>query len=69
MKGWWDELDEEILGILRTGEPMETTQLAAKLGMSPEAVGSCLAMLSTSGRVRIRSVEARPEAEPGMRAA
>lgn len=67
MKGWWDELDEEILGILSTGGPIETTELAAKLGMSPEAVGSCLAILSTSGRVRIRSVEARPEA--GMRAA
>ena len=69
MKGWWDELDEEILGLLRTGGRMETTQLAAKLGMSPEAVGSCLAMLSTSGRVRIRSAEAPPETETGMRAA
>ena len=60
MDGWWDELDKEILGLLRTGGPMDTARLAAKLGMSPEAVGSCLAMLSTTGRVRIRSVELPP---------
>lgn len=68
MGGWWDELDDEIMNILGAGGPMETTRLAAKLGMSPEAVGSCLAMLSTSGRVWIRSVELPPGAI-NMRAA
>lgn len=62
MEGWWDELDDEILGILRANGPMETGRLAAKLGMSPEAVGSCLAMLSTTGRVRIGSAELPPGA-------
>jgi DNA-binding Lrp family transcriptional regulator len=62
MDGWWDELDQEILGILRAGGAMETSWLAARLGMSPEAVGSCLAMLATTGRVRIRAVELPPGA-------
>ncbi len=64
MDGWWDEVDEEILGILKADGPMETARLAAKLGMSTEAVGSCLAMLSNTGRVRIRSVELRPRRKP-----
>jgi DNA-binding Lrp family transcriptional regulator len=57
MDGWWDELDDEILGILKAGGPMETSRLAARLGMSADAVGSCLALLSAAGRVRICSAE------------
>lgn len=59
MDGWWDELDEEILGILKAGGPMETSRLAARLGMSADAVASCLALLSAAGRVQIRSAELR----------
>ena len=69
MDGWWDGLDEEILGILRIGGPVETSRLAAKLGMSAEAVGSCLAMLSATGRVRIHSAELRAAPDAGVRAA
>ena len=54
---WWDELDDEILAILSSSGPMDPADLAMKLGMSGDAVCSCLALLSTSGRVRIRSVE------------
>jgi DNA-binding Lrp family transcriptional regulator len=68
MDGWWDELDQEILAILRAGGPMETTWLAAKLGMSADAVGSCLAMFATTGQVRIRAVEL-PPAPMSVRAA
>lgn len=67
MDGWWDELDEQILATLSTDEPMDPGELAARLGMSTEAVCSCLAMLCTAGRVRIRSVERTPR--PALRAA
>jgi hypothetical protein len=69
MDGWWDELDAEILAILGTAKSMDTGELAAKLGMSTEAVASCLALLSATGRVRIRSVEFQPPAVIGVRAA
>jgi hypothetical protein len=59
MDGWWDDLDEEILGILRGAGPMDTATLATKLRMSPDAVGSCLALLSATGRVSIRSAESQ----------
>ena len=55
---WWDELDDEILAILGSSGPMDPADLAMKLGMSRDAVCSCLALLSTSGRIRIRLVEA-----------
>ena len=58
MDSWWNEIDEELLTILRSTGPMDPSDLAMKLGMSADAVCSCLALLSTSGRVRIRSVEA-----------
>lgn len=64
MDAWWDELDGEILDILMVGRPMETDELAAKLGMSTDAVCSCLAMLATGGRVRIRSVELQTDPRP-----
>jgi DNA-binding Lrp family transcriptional regulator len=57
MESWWDDLDEEILAVLRSNGPIDTADLAKKLGLSTDAVCSCLALLSTSGRVRIRSVE------------
>jgi DNA-binding Lrp family transcriptional regulator len=58
MDSWWDDIDEELLTILRSTGPMDPADLAMKLGMSPAAVCSCLGLLSTSGRVRIRLVEA-----------
>jgi DNA-binding Lrp family transcriptional regulator len=69
MDGWWDELDEEILGILRDAGPVDTATLAKKLGMSPEAVCSCLALLSATGRVRIRSADVWPGPDVGAQAA
>jgi DNA-binding Lrp family transcriptional regulator len=57
MEGWWDELDEQILSTLSTDAAMDPSEIAKRLGMSTEAVCSCLAMLCTAGRVRIRSVE------------
>lgn len=36
---------------------MDPAVLASKLGMSTEAVCSCLTLLSASDRIRIRSVE------------
>ena len=59
MDSWWDELDEEILALLRANGPMDPADLGRKLGMSADAVCSCLALLSVSGRIRIRSVETR----------
>jgi DprA/Smf-like nucleotide binding protein involved in DNA uptake len=56
--GWWDELDDEILTILGSSGPMDPADLAMKLGMSTDAVCSCLSLLSTSGRIRILSVGA-----------
>lgn len=58
MDGWWDELDEEIVAILAANGPMNPADVARKLGMSTEAVCSCIGMLVTDGKVRIRSVEA-----------
>jgi hypothetical protein len=58
MDSWWQEIDEEILTILSSTGPMDPADLAMKLGMSTDAVCSCLSLLSTSGRIRIRSVEA-----------
>jgi hypothetical protein len=69
MDTWWDELDGEILDLLMAGRPMETAELAAKLGMSTDAVCSCVAMLATGGRVRILSVELQPDSRPDVRAA
>ena len=65
MNGWWDDLDAEILELLRSNGPMDPADLAKALGMSIDAVCSCLTLLAPSGRIRIRSVEsaAPPMAE------
>lgn len=60
MDTWWSEIDDEILAVLTANGPMTPTDLARKLGMSTEAVCSCLGMLSAEGKVRIQSVEATP---------
>ena len=52
MESYWDDLDGEILGILKTAGPSDPASLARVLGMSTSAVCSCLAMLSPRGRFR-----------------
>jgi len=61
MESYWDDLDGEILGILKTAGPSDPASLARVLGMSTSAVCSCLAMLSAEGKVQIRSVEVSPQ--------
>lgn len=58
MDTWWSEIDDEIMALLTANGPMTPADLARKLGMSTEAVCSCIGMLSERGKVRIRSVEA-----------
>ncbi|HUF93665.1 MAG TPA: AsnC family protein [Candidatus Limnocylindria bacterium] len=62
MDTWWSDIDDEILALLTANGPMTPADLARKLGMSAEAVCSCIGMLSAGGTVRIRSVEATPGA-------
>jgi DNA-binding Lrp family transcriptional regulator len=62
MDTWWSAIDDEILALLTANGPMTPGDLARKLGMSTEAVCSCIGMLSVKGKVRIRSVEATPGA-------
>jgi predicted ArsR family transcriptional regulator len=69
MEGWWDELDEQILTALGTDEPMDPAEVARRLGMSTEAVCSCLTMLCAAGRVRIRAVEGVSAGRFALRAA
>ena len=69
MDGYWDDLDKELLEVLTAAGPMDPVELARALRMSTPAVCSCLAMLSAQGKVRIRSVEATPPAQPRMRVA
>lgn len=54
---WWSTIDHEVLDLLQINGPMAPADLGRKLGLSESAVTSCLAMLVTEGRVRIRLVE------------
>jgi hypothetical protein len=69
MDGYWDDLDKEMLEVLTALGPMDPIELGRLLGMSTAAVCSCLGMLSTDGKVRIRSVEATSTARPIARVA
>ena len=69
MDGYWDDVDKDILDALTARSPMDPADLARALGMSTEAVCSCLAMLAETGKVRIRSVEATPQPPIASRAA
>jgi DNA-binding IclR family transcriptional regulator len=69
MNGYWDDVDTEILDALTACGPMDPADLAHSLGMSTQAVCSCLAMLAEAGKVRIRSVEAAPQPATRSRAA
>ena len=70
MDGWWEGMDKEILEVLMAVGPTDPADLAKALGMSAQAVCSCLGMLSAEGKVRIRSVEATiPSRRPLARVA
>jgi DNA-binding Lrp family transcriptional regulator len=58
MDGWWDEIDAAIVDELIGAGPMSPEDLGRRVGMSTDAVCSCLAMLAAGGRVHITSVEA-----------
>ncbi len=58
MNGYWDDIDNEILDAVAMGGPKDPADLARAVGMSTEAVCSCLAMLAQAGKIRISSVEA-----------
>jgi hypothetical protein len=55
---YWSELDGDILRALDEEHgAMAPAELGRRLGMSERAVCSILAMLASTGQVRIRSVE------------
>jgi predicted ArsR family transcriptional regulator len=61
MKGWWNEIDQELLACLSCHGAMTPEDLGRHLGVSEDAAVSLLAMLARDGQVRIRLVEvARP---------
>lgn len=64
MKGWWDEIDDQILNLLVANGEMDLKDLAEKLRMSEAAVCSCLALLASQGQVRIRRAAATESSRP-----
>ena len=60
MDGWWDEIDAAIVDELIGAGPMSPEELGKRVGMSTDAVCSCLAMLAAGGKVHITSVEVTP---------
>jgi len=58
MDGWWDEIDGAIIDELTGAGPMSPEELGARVGLSADAVCSCLAMLAAGGKIHIASVEA-----------
>lgn len=56
MDGWWDDIEREILGCLAVSGEVPCDELAAKLGMSEEAVASVLRVLAADGSVKITRV-------------
>jgi DNA-binding IclR family transcriptional regulator len=55
-RGWWSELDDQILSCLREG-PISTRELARRLNLSPAGATSVLLMLAAEGKIRVTSVE------------
>jgi hypothetical protein len=54
----WTEIDAAVLGVLTdSGGRLTLAEIAAKVGMSEDAVRSIVAMLAEQGRVRIVVVE------------
>jgi hypothetical protein len=62
--GWWNELDEAVMGCLASGDAMEPAEISRRIGLSEAAVVSLLTLLITEGRVRICRVAAT--AAPSM---
>ncbi|MGH7325379.1 MAG: AsnC family protein [Candidatus Rokuibacteriota bacterium] len=56
MDGWWDDIEREVLGCLSAAGELPCGELAAKLGMSEEAVASVLRVLAADGSVKITRV-------------
>lgn len=60
---WWDELEQQVLGCLRTnGSAMAPRDVARRLGMSEPSVVSVLCLLAQEGRVAIRLVDCAADA-------
>jgi DNA-binding Lrp family transcriptional regulator len=55
---WWDELDAPVLEYVARHGEASPDEIARAVGLSPGSVGSILAMLAESGKVRITRVEA-----------
>jgi hypothetical protein len=54
----WTEIDNAVLGVLAdSGGRLTVAEIAAKVGMSEDAVRSIVAMLAEQGKVRIVVVE------------
>jgi hypothetical protein len=59
----WTEIDAAVLGVLTDGGGRLTpAEIAAKVGMSEDAVRSIVSMLAEQGKVRIAAVELPPRA-------
>jgi hypothetical protein len=59
----WTEIDDAVLGVLvDSGGHVTLGEIAAKVGMSEDAVRSIVAMLAEQGKVRIAAVELPPRA-------
>jgi hypothetical protein len=59
----WTEIDDAVLGVVIDGGGRATPgEIAAKVGMSEDAVRSIIAMLAEQGKVRIVAVELPPRA-------
>lgn len=56
-RGWWNAIEDEVLGCLDARGGASPVEIARRTGLSEDAVCSVLAMLAGEGRVRIRHVE------------
>ncbi len=56
MDGWWDDIEREVLGCLSAAGELPCGELAAKLGMSEDAVASLLCVMAADGSVKITRV-------------
>ena len=54
---WWDELDGAVLDCLTLRGASSPEEIGRAVGLSASSVGSVLAMLAVTGKVRITRVE------------
>lgn len=57
---WARSVEEEVLGVLRSRGPVDLTDLAAALKISPESALYFLGKLVREGKARIGAIEAVP---------